>query len=378
MAIYDWPASRTFMPQAAQLRVVDGTQRTLESPLSGYVQTVSMPGARWGWGLDLLPHASAERQAVEAWLLQLSGRQHRARLWDMKQPRPRGTIGLTGVTLGAAAAQFATSLTLAGCKAAPNLLQNSSFEADSNADGTADGWSAYNAGTFGTVTRNLQSGGVNVVNDQRVASTGLGSGAGDRMGITQVDVAAVEGRSYALSAYLTGTTGCGAGLIIEFISAANATLGVVTNAAPVLSASWARYSVAGTAPAGTVKAAVYVYAHSMPGGPSAAQILIDAAQFEQAGAATAYAGQATLLAGDWLGLSTGQLVRVVADATAAGNDAMTVEVRHMLRSAISSGTAVTLDRPTALYVRTESGLALPRQPGMVEPAMSVEFVEVFA
>lgn len=205
MTTYTWPDTRDAAPRSAQWRVVDNLQRTSESPLSGYTQTISMPGARWGWSLEFGDHRSDLRQEVEAFLLRLSGREHRVALWDFKRRVPRGTCNLSGVTLGAAAAQFATSLQLAGCGA-----------------------------------------------------------------------------------------------------------------------------------------------------------------------------NKTLVAGDWIGLATGQLVRVVANATADAGGAMTVEVRHMLRTAAASGSAVTLDRPTALYVRTASGLDMPRGPGRHEPGFAVDFVEVFA
>jgi hypothetical protein len=68
----------------------------------------------------------------------------------------------------------------------------------------------------------------------------------------------------------------------------------------------------------------------------------------------------------------------VADATGNDAGAMTVEVRHMLRASVASASAVTLEKPTALYVRTESGLAMPRQPGNAEPGLSIDLVEVFA
>lgn len=205
MTIYTWPNTRAGLPRSAQWRVVDNLQRASESPLSGYTQTVSMPGAKWGWVLDFGDHDDARRQDVEGFLLRLSGREHRVSLWDLKRPRPRGTCNLSGVTMAATAAQFATSLQLMGC------------------------------------------------------------GAGK-----------------------------------------------------------------------------------------------------------------TLLGGDWIGLAAGQVVRVVANATADGSGLMTVEVRHMLRAAASSGSAVTLDRPSALYVLTESSLTVPRQPGRVQPGFTVEFVEVFA
>lgn len=205
MTTYAWPNTGDFLPRTSEWRVVDPNQRSNDSPLSGYSQTVSMPGAKWGWSLDFGNHGDARREAIEAFLLRLSGRQHRVSLWDLKRPRPRGTCNLSGVTVHASAAQFAETLQLAGC------------------------------------------------------------GAGN-----------------------------------------------------------------------------------------------------------------TLLAGDWIGLVSGQVVRVVADATANGSGQITVEVRHMLRTAVSAGSAVTLDRPTALYVRTDSGLAMPRQPGRVQPDFSVEFVETFA
>lgn len=205
MTVYAWPTTRAFVPATALLRQIDNLQRATESPLSGYTQTLAMPGARWGWSFDFAAHTLADRAALEAYLMRLSGRQHRVLLWDIKQPRPRGTCNLSGVTLSAGAAQFATSLELAGCGA-----------------------------------------------------------------------------------------------------------------------------------------------------------------------------NKTLLAGDWLGLTSGQLVRVVVDATASAGGAMTVEVRHMLRTAIASGAAVTLDKPTALFVAVDSGLSLPRTSGRAAPPVSIEFAEVFA
>jgi hypothetical protein len=203
MTQYTWPDTRQYIPATAELMVMDNNSAN-SSPESGYVQTISKPGARWGWGLDFTPQSRAERAELEAWFTRLSGREHRVRLWDLKYPRPRGTCNLTGVTLGATAAQFATTVQLAGC----------------------------------------------------------GSGK-------------------------------------------------------------------------------------------------------------------TLLPRDWLGLPGGQLVMVVAAATANGSGAMTVEVRHMLRAALASGGAVVLDKPNAAFIRSESTLRLPRQPGPLEPGFSIQFEEVF-
>ncbi len=86
----------------------------------------------------------------------------------------------------------------------------------------------------------------------------------------------------------------------------------------------------------------------------------------------------TLLRGDWVGFSTGQLCRVTADATANASGVMTVNIAPELRAALSSGNAVTLNKPTALYILTEPQLELPRVPGRVQPSFGLDLVEVFA
>ena len=208
MTTYTWPTTRHFVPATHELRVVDNTQRTVESSLSGYVQTNAMPGARWGWGLDFTAHTQAQRAEVEAYLLRLSGRQHRVQLWDLRNPRPRGNIQLAGVTLGAAAAQFATSLTLAGCRPARNILLDGSFEIDSNADGLADGWTRYSAGSVGALSAAL-SAGVRPHGSfsQSLSAASLGSTQPDRQGISRsgVSVTALAGRSACLSFVTVGT-----------------------------------------------------------------------------------------------------------------------------------------------------------------------------
>lgn len=205
MTTYTWPTTRHFRPSETVLRIYDNAQRVAESPLSGDVQTLSMPGARWGWDITLSGASGDELASIEAFLVRLSGREHRVSLWDFKRPRPRGTCNTSGVTLNSTAAQFATTLSLAGCGASK-----------------------------------------------------------------------------------------------------------------------------------------------------------------------------TLLAGDWLGLSSGQVVMVVADATANGSGVMSVEVRQMLRAQVSSGASVTLEKPTALYVRTDSNLAQMRNGNVTQEPVAMSFVEVFS
>ena len=202
MTTYTWPAE--FVPGQAEMRVIDNLQRYSESPLSGYVQTLAMPGARWGWQFDFSAQRMDQRMRLEGFLQRLNGMQHRVRLWDLKHPRPRGTVALSGISVNASVAQFATSLVMLG-----------------------------------------------------------------------------------------GATG------------------------------------------------------------------------------------ATLLAGDWFATAT-QLFRCVADTSFDGSNLATVEFWPPTRAAIAPAAAITLDKPTALFVRTEAGIALPPRPGQAAEAFSVGFMEVFA
>jgi len=373
MTTYTWPNTPQFVPASAELRVIDTLQRVHESTLSGYVQTQSMPGARWGWAFDMAPQGSAERQALEAYLLRLSGRQHRVQLWDHKQPRPRGSIALTGVTLGASAAQFAESLVLAGCRSPDNLLSIGGMEIDTNGDGLADGWVSYSSGTLSGLAYSRAGGPDAFV--QRVLASSMGGTLASSAGIALADrVPVIAGQLYTISADILGFNGT------QRIEAAFYDSGG-SSLASGGSTDWIgaglgydRRSISVTSPAGAATMQLWIYMHSGTG--ASPEIRIDRVQVA-AGTTTAW-GVATLLAGDWLGLAGGQLVRVVEDAAATAGGAMTVAVRHMLRSAATSGSAVTLDRPTALYVRTESGLAMPRMPGLAEPGLSLDFVEVFA
>lgn len=205
MTTYAWPtAYAKHMPQTAALRVITNG-RSNDGAESGVTQTVTRPGSKWGWSISMAPMQTAVRDDFEGWLVGLSGMEHRISTWDWKRPVPRGTINLTGITLGASAAQFATSVTLAGC--------------------------------------------------------------------------------------------------------------------------------------GNAK---------------------------------------TLLRGDWIGFTGGQLCRVAVDATSDSGGAMTVQIRHSLRSALSSGSAVTVNKPTALYILAQPSLELPRMPGPVQPGFSLDIVEVFS
>ncbi len=121
MAVYDWPDDQTLSPREMTLGQRHNDRAKISSH-NGSVQTTSLPGARWRWVLQWPNQAQATRLRLEGVLDKLSGLEHRLRLWDIKRPRPRGTCNISGVTLSTAAAQFATTLVLAGCGASRTLL----------------------------------------------------------------------------------------------------------------------------------------------------------------------------------------------------------------------------------------------------------------
>jgi hypothetical protein len=127
MSEFAWPSAANFKPEVMTLRVYDNTQKSVESSFSGDVQTSSMPGARWGWDMDFGLQENSERAEVDAFVLRLNGREHRALIYDIKNPAPRGTINLTGVSVAAPAAQFASVLQLQGCGANKTLTPGDWF-----------------------------------------------------------------------------------------------------------------------------------------------------------------------------------------------------------------------------------------------------------
>lgn len=81
----------------------------------------------------------------------------------------------------------------------------------------------------------------------------------------------------------------------------------------------------------------------------------------------------TLLRGDMVGVG-GQLFQVIADATAASS-VLTIAVRPAVRTALSSGAAVTLVRPSANFMLTSAGISVPYA-GPTGAGFMAEFAQV--
>ena len=125
MATYTYPPTRAWHPRS-QYWGTRTNARTNTSGLNGASQTITLPGSRWLVTMSYPQQTQAERAALMGLLFKVSGGEHLLALGDLAQPRPRGTVNLTGVT-ASAASQFATSLTLNGCGASKTLLAGDKF-----------------------------------------------------------------------------------------------------------------------------------------------------------------------------------------------------------------------------------------------------------
>jgi hypothetical protein len=130
MTTYAWPAGEAFRPQRMEWGQIHN-QRVSTSPLSGYTQTLSVPGMRWMVRMDFPVQTPAVRAQLEAFLTKLSGMEHRVQLWDFghgaRTGVPAGTINRTGVTVSGTAAQFATTMNLTGAGGTNTLLAGDKF-----------------------------------------------------------------------------------------------------------------------------------------------------------------------------------------------------------------------------------------------------------
>lgn len=89
------------------------------------------------------------------------------------------------------------------------------------------------------------------------------------------------------------------------------------------------------------------------------------------------AANATLLAGDWLGIG-GQMRMVVADVTASGTGTATVAIEPPLRTGVSSGATVLFEKPTALFILDGDEWRTSALRGGVSGSFSVGLIEVFS
>lgn len=143
MTTYAFPTLSRSAPPEVIFGLRANTQ-VFTSPLSGGVQTLELPGARWTQSFTWPQLDEADASDLQAWCMQMRGQANRAALKVYHRPVPRGSIALAGVTLSASVAQFAAGATLAGCGAGATLQAGDYFAVGTElkmavADATANG-----------------------------------------------------------------------------------------------------------------------------------------------------------------------------------------------------------------------------------------------
>lgn len=369
MSTYDWPSG---LEPAACALVLEPNVREFISPFTGTYEVLDLIGERWRLSLSFPPSLRATAAAHEAYFNKLRGI-HTVRALHFDRPEPLGTARGT-ITLSSSAAQGASSLAITGATASTNLLVSSSFEIDTNVDGIADSWDSYANGATGSVT-NTRPAGNGSTYAQRASAAGLGSASTDRVGYrtTSRVTGVLPGVAHTFALDVTGSSGATLQLQIVWYTSGDVLISadLSDQAQPT---SWSRVSLTATAPATAAKAFLYVWAHTKTGGPAAHVLDIDNASFN-AGTATTWPGFPTLLAGDMLG-SSGQLFQVAADITLSDAGAGTVSVANRVRTLISSSTAVTWSRPTAVF-RVAGGPPRALHAGGFVQLSDVDLIETF-
>jgi hypothetical protein len=320
---------------------------------------------RWSMSLRSIDAMTpAEAGLWEAMVLQLRGRVNHLAVHDFGRPAPAGTLR-GSPTLNASASAGATSIVLTGVRPANNLLtQTRAFG--------ASGWSAINSGTVTDNTATDPFG--NVSADTLTDSNGAAS-AGRRQTVTVPN----DSTTYCYSLYVKKTSGGTShtlqgqlqfqgGSATSKVGRINTDLGTVLAGTGItvtdVDANWWRVSFAHTNDSSgnttlrfDIFPAVNTYGGTSADPTDTGSAIVACAQLEIGTTASAYAPP-TLLSGDWLqigtGVGTSQLVKAVADATAAIDGTMTVTFEPPLRTAFSAGAAVACEKPVAYFKQTSA------------------------
>lgn len=112
MTVHTFPTlTKVPTPGALDWSLVSNTQ-AFQSPLTGAVQTLEMPGARWRVAFTLEMLGLEDSAELRAFLMRLRGRSGLFYLWNMARPTPRGVA--TGAPVVSGAGQGGTSLLTSG------------------------------------------------------------------------------------------------------------------------------------------------------------------------------------------------------------------------------------------------------------------------
>jgi hypothetical protein len=111
MPTVNFPTLTQAAPTNLEFGLVSNTQ-TFVSPLSGQVQTLELPGARWRASFSFENLSDADAATLQAFLVSLRGQSGRFYLWNFARSTPRGVA--TGTPVVSGAGQTGSTLTTSG------------------------------------------------------------------------------------------------------------------------------------------------------------------------------------------------------------------------------------------------------------------------
>jgi hypothetical protein len=355
----DWLNPQTLSPP----RLLRSTATSVGRYSSASDVADMMSGDTWAMSIGLAPTRLADSGRVEALVNQLAGGVNLLRCHHLGRPVPRGNLR-GNLVLSATTVAGAKVLSVSGGVVPPNLMAYSGFELDSNADGLADGWSRY---IFGSVSGVSFSAGGMVgttgSRSQRVSFTGLGTAAGDRVGVYRDDTQAadVQAGPVAVSVYGLVNAGCKLTLFCDFYDASDTIIVGASASASVVGTGSVQRLVATSSPTAWRRVRMYLYGTGV-GSAFSGSIWWDCAQVQLGSAATDHSGSPSLFAGDILGL-TGSLLLQCANDVALFDGAGDVALANAVRAVVVSGAGITWNRPAALW-RLVGQPSMLMQPGM--------------
>jgi len=107
LTTYSFPS---LTPNNTEWRLISNTA-AFGDPLTGVVQTLSRPGARWAVTMSFTALDADDRATLQAFLIKLRGQENRASIYDHSHTQ-RGNLGGTPVVNGGS--QTGTSLVTSG------------------------------------------------------------------------------------------------------------------------------------------------------------------------------------------------------------------------------------------------------------------------
>lgn len=350
--------------------------RTFAGPFGGPTEVQDMLGDRWRMRLQL-PDGDFRWGGRTAGLLNaLRGGAQWLRVHHLGVPVPRGTAR-GAITLSSTMAQGAATMVLANV-CGLNALIGGSFEVDSNADGMADGWARYSAGSTGALTQALFSTTTeHGAKRQLVTAAALAGTSADRNGLQQVDrnVSHLAGLQVTFGASVAANASTRVVLSLQWKDVGGSVISTATSSDFTPTGGSDQLALTATVPANAETVTAFIWQHSGTGGSHSMHV--DIARLVAGASAGTYPSPGQLLAGDMLGHNSEQLFQVYDDATASDAGALTVTTVNRARKAIASGQAIVWNKPAVPFqLITTDGVPTAYLRGRTR-GQSIELVEAW-